>query len=48
MGSYKICDHVEGEAPPNGSKTVAREILHATQEANGVINFGKILKEEHD
>jgi len=48
MGSYKICDHVEGEAPPNGSKNVAREILHATQEANGVINFGKILKEEHD
>jgi len=48
MGSNKICDQVECDTPPNGARNVARKVLHATQEANRVINFGKVLKEEHN
>lgn len=48
MGSDKVGDHVKGDTPPNGSKNVAREVLHASQMANRVINFGKVLEEKHN
>lgn len=48
MGSDEIRDHVKGDTPPDGSKNVAREVLHASKMANGVIDFGKVLEEKHN
>jgi len=46
MGSNKIRDHVKGDSPPNCSKNVAREVLRASQMANRMKNFGKVLEEK--
>lgn len=48
MGGNKICDHVKCDSPPNCSKNEAREVLRASQMANRMINFGKVLEEKHN
>lgn len=47
MGSDKIGNHVECNAPPNGAENIAGEVLHTPEKANGVVDFGQILKYEH-
>ena len=44
----KISNHIESNPPPNGTKDVARKVLHATQKANGVVDLRKVLEEEDD
>jgi len=48
MGSNKISYHVKGDSPPNCSKNVAREVLRASQMANRMINFGKVLEQKYN
>jgi len=47
MGCNKIGDHVESNPPPNSAKDVARQVLHAAEEANEVVDLGEVLEEEH-
>lgn len=46
MGCNKISNHVEGNSPPNSSKDVARDVLHATQEADEVVDLWQVLDEK--
>lgn len=47
MRSNKVCNQVEGDAPPDGPEYVGGEVVHATEKANGVVDLGEVLEEEH-
>lgn len=44
MRGDEIGNHVESDAPPNSTENVAGEILHAAEQANGVVDLRQILK----